>query len=126
MNTNSYSLPLFWLTKNQFSVLQISQSQLQHFTDPHAASGHQFEDQSVADLGGAKDDFVDGFLLDDFPSQRHPLPVQLPDHGSIAWITKFGIDIVAHEIEKGRKLGITDSLGVGFVAFGEAVQELND
>jgi hypothetical protein len=30
---------------------------------------------------------------------------------------------IADEIEKGRELGITDSLGVGFVAFGEAVQE---
>jgi hypothetical protein len=36
---------------------------------------------------------------------------------------KFGIDIVADEIEKGRELGKTDSFGVGFVSFGEAVQE---
>ena len=30
------------------------------------------------------------------------------------------------EIEKGRELGITDSLGVGFVSFGESVQECKD
>jgi hypothetical protein len=42
---------------------------------------------------------------------------------SFAWVKKFGIDIVADEIEKGRELGKTDSFGVGFVAFGEAVQE---
>jgi hypothetical protein len=48
------------------------------------------------------------------------------NHGSVAWIPEFGIDIVADEIEKGRDLGITDSLGVGFVAFGESVQELKD
>jgi hypothetical protein len=40
----------------------------------------------------------------------------------IAWVAKFGIDIVADEIEKGRELGITDSFGAGFVAFGESVQ----
>jgi hypothetical protein len=42
--------------------------------------------------------------------------------GRVAWITKFGIDLVADEVEKRRELGITDSLSVGFVAFGEAVQ----
>ena len=56
----------------------------------------------------------------------YPLPVQLPDHGSIAWITKFGIDIVADEIKKGRELGKADPLGVGFVSLGEAVQEGKD
>jgi hypothetical protein len=39
---------------------------------------------------------------------------------------KFGINIVADEIEKGRELGKTDPLGVGFVSFGEAVQEGED
>jgi hypothetical protein len=65
-------------------------------------------------------------FLDDFPSQRYPLPIQLSDHGPVAWIPKFGIDIVADEIEKGRELGITDSFGVGFVSLGEAVQEGED
>jgi hypothetical protein len=100
--------------------------QFQHFTDPHTTSGHQFEDQSITDLGGAEDDFVNGFLFDDFPSQRHPLPIQFADHGPVAWVTKLGIDIVADEIEKGRELGKTDSFGVGFVSFGEAVQECKD
>jgi hypothetical protein len=45
---------------------------------------------------------------------------------SVAWIPEFGIDIIADEVEKGRDLGITDSLGVGFVAFGESVQECKD
>jgi hypothetical protein len=39
---------------------------------------------------------------------------------------KFGINIVADEIEKGRELGKTDPLSVGFVSFGEAVQEGED
>jgi len=48
------------------------------------------------------------------------------NYGSIAWVPEFGIDVVTHEIEKGRNLGITDSLGVGFVSFGEPVQECKD
>ncbi len=116
----------FGFTKDQFSVLRISLSQFHHFADTHSATGHQFEDQPIADLGGAEDDFVDGFLFDNFPSQRHPLPVKLPDHGSIACVPEFGIDIVAYEIEGGRELGKTDPLGVGFVSLGEAVQECKD
>lgn len=34
--------------------------------------------------------------------------------------------MVAHEIEEGRELGKADPFGVGFVAFGEAVQEGED
>jgi hypothetical protein len=41
-----------------------------------------------------------GFLYDDFPSQRHPLPMQFSIPGSVAWIPKFMIDIVADKIEK--------------------------
>lgn len=47
----------------------------------------------------------------------HPLPIKLPDHGIVEWITKFGIDIIVDEIEKGNELGITNSFGAGFVAF---------
>ena len=109
-------------SSNQFAVLQIAQSQFQHFTDTHTTTGHQFKNQSITNLGGSEDDFIDGFLLDDFPSQRYPFPIQLPNHGPVAWVPEFGIDVVAHEIEKGRDLGKTDSLGIGFVAFGETVQ----
>jgi hypothetical protein len=44
------------------------------------------------------------------------------NHGPVAWIPEFGVDIVADKIKKGRELGIADSFGVGFVAFGETVQ----
>jgi hypothetical protein len=53
-------------------------------------------------------------------------PIQLADHGSIAWVPKLWIDIVADEIEKGRELGKADSFGVGFVSLGEAIQECED
>ncbi len=52
--------------------------------------------------------------------------MQLPDHRPIAWVLKFGIEIVAYEIEKGRELGKADPLGVRFVSFGEAVQKCED
>ena len=54
------------------------------------------------------------------------MPIQLSNHWCAAWITKFGIDIVSDKIEKGRELGKSDSLGVGFVSLCEAVQEGED
>jgi hypothetical protein len=54
-------LAAFRLTKNQFPVLQVSQSQLQHFTDSHTTTGHQFKNQPISNLGGAEDDFVNGY-----------------------------------------------------------------
>jgi hypothetical protein len=78
--------------------------------------------EAVAVKGGAGNDLPQVSLLDDFSSQRHPFPIKLADHRPVAWGKKFGIDIIANEIEKGRELVITDSLGVGFVSFGETVQ----
>jgi hypothetical protein len=36
------------------------------------------------------------------------------------------IQIVANEIEEGTNVGIADAFGVGFVALGESIQELQD
>ena len=66
--------------------------------------------------------FCISFLFDNFPSQRHPFPIQLSNLGPVAWVPEFEIDVVRHEIEKRRELGITDPLVVGFVAFGETIQ----
>ena len=116
-------LAAFGLTKDQFAVLQIAQLQFQHFTDAHAAAGHQLENQSIANLGSPENDLINSFLFDDFPSQWHPFPIKLADHRPVSWVTKLEIDIVADEIEKGRELGITNSLGVRFVAVYEAVKK---
>jgi hypothetical protein len=61
----------------------------------------QLKNQSIANLGVAENNLVGGLLFDDLPSQWHPFPIQLADHGSVAWVPEFGIDIVADEIEKG-------------------------
>jgi len=42
------------LSKDQLAILDIIQPQFQHLTDPHATSGHQFENQPISDFGGSK------------------------------------------------------------------------
>jgi hypothetical protein len=48
------------------------------------------------------------------------------DHGSIAWIAKFGMDIVADEIEKRRELGIRDSLFASYSIVMEAGKQAHE
>ena len=106
--------------------MQITQLQFQHFTNPHAASGYQFENQSIANFCRAENYLVSGFLFNDFPFQTRSFPIKHTDHGAFAGVSEFGADIVADEIEERRELETTDSLGAGFVSLGEAVQEGED
>jgi hypothetical protein len=94
-------LAAFGLSKDQFAVLNVIQSQFQNLTDPHPSSGHQFENQPIPDFNRSENYFVNGLLFDDFPSGNHPFPVQFSDHGRIARISHVGIDVVSEKIEKG-------------------------
>jgi hypothetical protein len=37
----------FWFSQQQLSVLDVVQSEFKHLTNTHAASGHQFQDQTI-------------------------------------------------------------------------------
>jgi hypothetical protein len=54
----------FGLPEYQLSVMEIIGCELQHLTNSHAASGHQFQNQSIRDLGKAEDDLVYGVFFD--------------------------------------------------------------
>ena len=56
--------------------------------------------EAVAVKGDAGNDLPPGFSIDDFPSQKHPFPIQLVNHRPVAWILKFVIDIVANEVDE--------------------------
>jgi len=113
----------FGLLNDQFAILEIPQSELQHFSDPHTASCHQFQYEPITGFGGSENDIVHSLLFDDFPFRSHALPVKLADHRRVAWIYKVEIQIVADEIEEGTNVGITDAFDAGLVSFGESVQE---
>ena len=100
MKTISCSFPLFGLPEDQFAILNVIHGEFQHLTDPHASPGHQFKHQPVADFDCPKNDLINGFLFDDFPSGDHSFPRQLADHRCIAGIPRVGIDVVFDEIEK--------------------------
>jgi hypothetical protein len=89
-------------------------------------SGHQFENQTIPHFNRSENDFINGFLFDDFPSGNHPFPVQFSDHGRIARITHGGINVISEKIEKGRQMGIADSFCVWLIAVGKAVQKGKD
>ena len=116
----------FGFLQNQFAVLKIHESELQHCADPHASPGHQFEHQPVPRFGGSENDFIDSLFLDDFPFRDHPLAILFTDHRRIAWIMQTVIQIVTDEIEEGTNVGVADALGVGLVTFGESIQKPQD
>ena len=93
---HDFMLPAaFGLLQEQFAILKVPQSEFQHFADPHTSPGHQFQHQPVPGLGGPENDFVHGLFFDDFPFRGHALPIELADHGRIAWINKAVVQIVA-------------------------------
>ena len=55
-------------SNDQFAILNVAQSQLQHFTDSHPAAGHQFTYLSVADLDSSEPDLIHGFLFEICPT----------------------------------------------------------
>ncbi|MGD9249603.1 MAG: hypothetical protein PVG19_00170 [Desulfobacterales bacterium] len=112
--------------QDQFTILKVLQPEFQHLTDPHASPGHQFKHESIPGFGGSKNDFIHGFFFNDFPFGNDPFTILFPDHGRVAWITQFVIEIVADEIEEGTNVGIADTLGVGLAAFGESIQKSQD
>jgi hypothetical protein len=89
------------LSKDQFAILNVIQPQFQNFTDPHPASGHQFENQPIPNFNRSENYFITGLLFDDFPLGDHPFPIQLSNHGHVTWIYQIGIDVIAEKIEKG-------------------------
>ena len=114
------------LLQDQFAVLEIPQSEFKDLTDSHTASGHQFQHQPVPCLGGPENDLVHSLFFDDFPFRGHSLPIELADHGRVAWIYKAVVQIVADEIEIRTKVGVTDAFGVGPVALGESIKKPQD
>jgi hypothetical protein len=73
---------------------------------PHVPS---IQNQSVPGFGRSANDLVDNALFDDFPFCYPLVPVKLTDHGRVARIDRFRLDVVTDKIEKTgqlRKLGI--------------------
>jgi len=116
----------FGFSKDQLPILNVLRSQLQHLADPHPPTGHQLKNQSIADFSGTENDLINGFFFDDFPSGYHPFSIQFSDHGRVTRIAYARINVIAEKIEKGRQVGIANSLGVGLVAIGKAVQKRKD
>ena len=79
-------LTALWLGNNDFSILNISWFDVQNLTDPHAASGHEFQNEAVSRIPGPEDDFINDFLFKDFPLGFLGSPEYFPENGGIAWV----------------------------------------
>jgi hypothetical protein len=72
--------PALGLSQIQLAVLKVTDGELQHLTNTHAPSGHQFQDQTVSDFSRPENDLVNGILFDDVPVCGDFRSKQFPQH----------------------------------------------
>jgi len=122
-------LPIFaalGVPQREFPVVEVHRSQFQNLNHSHAATGHQFQYETVPQFLGRKDDFVDDVFLDDVPGNHWPGPKHLSQHWAIAGTAKIRVDIVSDEVEEGGEVGVFDAFGLLFLPFGDPVKEFKD
>lgn len=103
---DEYLLPLFAafrVPKGRFPIMDIHRSQFQDLAHSHTASGHQFEHETIPQLGRCKDDFIDDVFFDDFPGDDGSGPEHLPEHRAVAGAAKIGIVLALMKLKKAEK-----------------------
>ena len=91
----------FGVPQRHFPVVDVPRPQLQDLADSHAATGHEFQHEAVAQFFGGEDDFVDDVFLDDLPGNDGPGPEHLPEHRAVAGAAEIRVDIDSDEVEEG-------------------------
>ena len=116
----------FRFDKTQFPVVGVLHFQFQHFTDAHAAPGHEFQHDSVPDIVGAKNDLIDHVFFQDSPVPAFGGAKRFPEQRRVAGISQIALDVVSDEIEKGFQEGVLVALGGSFQAFSDRGQKGQD
>ena len=106
-------LAAFRLPQQQFSFKNIIGSKFQHLTDTHSTASHQFEHQTIPGLCGPKDDFIHGVLFQNIPMSFHLWTVQLAQYIGVTRTDEIRDDVVFNKVEECRKVGISDTFGLG-------------
>jgi hypothetical protein len=94
-------LAAFRVSEGQFPVVDVHRPQLQDLADSHAATGHEFQHETVSQFRRRKNDLIDDVFLDNFPGNHGPRPEHLPEHRAVARAAKIRIDVRSYKIEEG-------------------------
>ena len=119
-------LSALWILDDELLIVHVIGGQFQDFPDSHAASGHEFQDQSVSELRRSENDLIHGLLFDNVPEDGLAGPVDLPVHRGIARVLNAGIQVGLDEIEKGFEVGVTAVFRLLLAAFGDLVEQRED
>jgi len=90
----------YWVSEGQFSVLDVSGSQFQNFSDSHSSPGHEFQHEAVSWLVCLEDDFVDNIFFDDVPGGNGFCLEHLSQDWVVAGVLEILIDIGSDEVEE--------------------------
>ena len=69
-------------------------------THSHAATGHQFQHETVSQFRRRKNDLIDDVFLDNFPGNHGPQPKHLPEHRAVARAPEIRVDVGSDKIEE--------------------------
>jgi hypothetical protein len=101
MKTISRSLPLLGVPKGDLHAVDVLWFELQHLSDAHPTSRHEFEEDPVPAIPCGVDDFVDCFSVDHRSCPDSRRSEHLPDHGTVARIPQVQLVPINDVVEKG-------------------------
>ncbi len=119
-------LAALWALDGQLQVGDIFGRELQDFTDPHSASGHQFQNEPVSHLRRSEDNLIHRLLFDNVPVDGFARSIDLPQHRSVAGVLNAEIQVGLDEVEKGFEVRVAAVLCLLLPAFGDLVEEGED
>ena len=90
----------FCISEDELPIFNILWPQFQNLANPHAASRHKLEQETISWFGCAKDDLINHFFFNDVPTGKLCLPEEFPEYGGIARVLQFLIYSVDDEVEE--------------------------
>ena len=116
-------LSALWALDGELLIVHVIGGQFQDFSDSHAASGHEFQDQSVSELRRSENDLIHGLLFDNIPQDGLAGPVDLPEHRGITRVLNGSIEVGPDEVEESLEVGITAMLRLLLTALSDLAQK---
>ena len=95
----------FWIPNDSLPVFDILGCEFENLANPHARTGHEFENETIPGIGRSEDDFIDDVFFNYFELSRLPCPEKLSEGRIITRILKIGLNRIFDEIEKGTQEG---------------------
>ena len=69
----------FWIPNDSLPVFDILGCEFENLSDPHACTGHEFENETIPGVGRSEDDLIDYVFFNNFKLGWLPCPEKLSE-----------------------------------------------